>query len=40
MRTIASAAVYPAVPSAIASKKFIPLGMGTTQSAGTRAYSE
>ena len=39
MRTTASAAVYPAVPSAIASNRVIPFGSGTAQSAGTRTYS-
>ena len=39
MRTMPSAAVKPAVPSAIASKRSSPAGSGTTQPAGTRAYS-
>jgi len=39
MRTMPSAAVKPAVPSAIASNSERPAGSGTTQSAGTRAYS-
>ena len=34
-----SAAVNPAVPSAIACRVVRPLGSGTTQSAGTRATS-
>ena len=39
IRTTASAAVKPAVPSAMASKRFMPFGIGTSQSAFTRAYS-
>ena len=39
MRTMPSAAVKPAVPSAMASKRSSPAGSGTTQPAGTRAYS-
>jgi hypothetical protein len=38
MRTMPSAAVKPAVPSAIASNSDSP-GSGTTQPAGMRAYS-
>ena len=38
-RTTDSAAVNPAVPSAIASRALRPSGSGTTQSAGTRANS-
>ena len=38
-RAIASAAVKPAVPIAIACVVLIPSGSGTTQSSGTRAYS-
>ena len=39
MRTMPSAAVKPAVPSAIASNSDKPAGKGTTQAAGTRAIS-
>ena len=38
-RATDSAAVKPAVPIAIACPKLSPPGSGTTQSAGTRAYS-
>ena len=38
-RATDSAAVNPAVPIAIACRAVIPSGKGTTQSAGTRAYS-
>ncbi len=39
IRTMPSAAVKPAVPSAIASNRSSPSGSGTTQPAGTRATS-
>ena len=39
MRSIASAAVWPATPSALASKRLMPFGSGITQSAGKRPYS-
>ena len=39
IKWMASAAVKPAVPSAMAERASSPGGMGMTQSAGTRAYS-
>ncbi len=39
MRWMASAAVNPAVPSAIASDRLMPSGKGITESPATRAYS-
>ncbi len=39
MRTTESAAVKPAVPTAIANRGVRPPGIGTIQPAGTRWYS-
>lgn len=39
IRSIACAAVCPATPSALASNRLIPAGIGITQSAGKRPYS-
>ncbi len=39
IRVTARPAVKPAVPSAIASNRLMPFGIGTTQSALMRAYS-